>query len=126
MIAVRAGDPEPDLRTARLAVEVAGIPLGDYTRALFAQRHVQPTNIVAQEQLVDAVAERIIDRTADAGILYASDVAARPQLEAIEVDFPAIALYVAVTPTADARARAWAANLQSIDIWALGAGLSSR
>jgi molybdate transport system substrate-binding protein len=88
----------------RVAIEVAGIPLGDYTRELldrmeqiagpgFAERAL--ANVVAEEQLVDDVAARLFAGEADAAVLYATDVAARStRLRAIEI--PAAAA-VAVT-----------------------------
>jgi len=106
----------------RLVIEVAGIPLGDYTRELltrmervagpgFAERVL--ANVVIEEQLVDAVAARILAGGADAGVLYATDVAARRlRLRAIEVPEGAgvAATYVAcVTTSTDDpdRANAW-------------------
>ncbi len=79
----------------RVVIEVEGIPLGDYTRELlrgldgiegagFAAAVV--ANVVAQEQTVDAVAERLLAGGGDAAVLYATDVAARPgALRAIEL-----------------------------------------
>lgn len=80
---------------SRVVIEVAGIPLGDYTRLMllrmdevagpgFAARTM--ANVVAEEQVVDAVAARVLDGDADAGVLYATDVVARaPRLRAIEM-----------------------------------------
>ena len=110
----------------RVVIEVAGIPLGDYTRAAlrrmdkaagvgFAERTL--ANVVVEEQLVDAVADRLLNGEADAGILYATDVAARaPRLRAIELPAGAqVAVsYVACATTAAAdpeRARAWVGEL---------------
>lgn len=110
----------------RLVIEVAGIPLGDYTRELFArmerlagtgfaQRAM--ANVAVEEQLVDAVADRLLAGEADAGVLYATDVAARaPRLRAIEVpeDAQVAATYVACVTTATsqrARAAAWVDGL---------------
>lgn len=79
----------------RVVIEVEGIPLGDYTRALlarldelveagFAARTL--ANVVDEVQTVDVVAERLLSGVADAAVLYATDVAARPgQLRAIDV-----------------------------------------
>jgi molybdate transport system substrate-binding protein len=110
----------------RLVIEVAGIPLGDYTRTLlarleavagpgFAERAL--ANVVAEEQVVDDVAARLLAGEADAGVLYATDVAARaPRLRAIEVPAAAAvaATYAAcVTTSSDApeRATAWVDGL---------------
>jgi molybdate transport system substrate-binding protein len=112
----------------RLVVEVAGIPLGDYTRALlahmdetagagFAQRAL--ANVVFEEQLVDAVAARLLDGDADAAVLYATDVAPRaPRLRAIELP-PGVQVAVtyvacATTSTPDSvRATAWIEALRT-------------
>lgn len=79
----------------RVVIEVEGIPLGDYTRTLlarldgvvaagFAARTL--ANVVDEVQTVDVVADRLLAGAADAAVLYATDVAARPgQLRAIEV-----------------------------------------
>jgi molybdate transport system substrate-binding protein len=76
-------------------IEVEGIPLGDYTRELLAllDQHSGPgfadrvlINVVAQEQTVDVVADRLLAGEADAAVLYATDVAARRDvLRAIEM-----------------------------------------
>jgi molybdate transport system substrate-binding protein len=112
----------------RLVVEIAGIPLGDYTRELlsrmdeiagpwFSERAL--ANIVAQEEVVDDVAARILAGDADAGVLYATDVVARiAQLRAIEVPVAAevAATYVACVTSATsetARAEAWVEELLS-------------
>ena len=106
---------------ARVVIEVAGIPLGDYTRLMllrmdevagdgFSARAM--ANVVAEEQVVDDVAARLLAREADAGVLYATDVAARaPRLRAREL--PAGALVACVTRTAadPARAAAWVEEL---------------
>jgi molybdate transport system substrate-binding protein len=99
----------------RLVIEVAGVPLGDYTRAMlarlgagFAERAL--ANVVAEEQMVDAVAARLLDGGADAGVLYATDVAARtPALRAIELPpaaTVAVTLVAGVTTAARDRLRA--------------------
>lgn len=110
----------------RLVIEGAGIPLGDYTRALFArldrvagngfaQRAL--ANVVVEEQLVDDVAARLLAGDADAAVLYATDVAARsPRLRAIELPAGAevAVTYVvcATTSTSDSRrATAWVEGL---------------
>jgi molybdate transport system substrate-binding protein len=112
----------------RLVIEVAGIPLGDYTRMMlwkmnaiagagFAERAM--TNVVAQEELVDAVAARLLAGEADAAVLYATDVAARaPRLRAIAVPAAAqvaVTLFACVTTsTPDAqRATAWVEGLSA-------------
>lgn len=131
VVAVPQGSPASDARVlaepgTRVAIEVAGIPLGDYTRELlarmdqiagagFAERAL--ANVVVEEQLVDAVAARLLNDAADAAVLYATDVAARgPRLRAIEIPAPAgvCATYVACVTTATiapARAAAWLREL---------------
>ncbi len=125
----------------RLVVEVAGIPLGDYTRALlarmdrvagagFARRAL--ANVVVEEQVVDAVAARLLAGEADAGVLYATDVAARaPRLRAIELPAGAeVAVrYVACATTSApdrARANAWVDGLAAPSTLAImrGAGFA--
>jgi molybdate transport system substrate-binding protein len=79
----------------RVVIEVAGIPLGDYTRELLRDldgirgagfEAAVMANVVAQEQTVDAVAARLLGGGGDAAVLYATDVAARPgALRAIEL-----------------------------------------
>jgi molybdate transport system substrate-binding protein len=110
----------------RVVIEVAGIPLGDYTRMMlwkmnaiagteFAARVM--ANVVAEEQLVDAVAERLLTGEADAAVLYATDVAARsPRLRAIVVPARAqVAVTVVACATTAARdpqrATAWVQRL---------------
>ncbi|HEU0318011.1 MAG TPA: molybdate ABC transporter substrate-binding protein [Solirubrobacteraceae bacterium] len=95
VVAVRATSPAEDVEVLaapgiRVVIEVAGIPLGDYTRELlaslgdaFSERVL--ANLVAQEQTVDGVAARLVAGAADAGILYATDVASRPGLRGIEL-----------------------------------------
>lgn len=112
----------------RVVVEIAGIPLGDYTRELlermdeiagpwFSRRAL--ANIVAEEELVDAVAARILSGEADAGVLYATDVVARAsQLRAIEVppEAEVAATYVVCVTSATsetARAEAWVQELMA-------------
>jgi molybdate transport system substrate-binding protein len=106
----------------RLAIEVAGIPLGDYTRTMlrrmdgvagagFSERAL--ANVVAEEVVVDAVVARLVDGDADLGVLYSTDVMARaPELRAIEIP-PAAAVQgtycacVVAATTQEARATAW-------------------
>lgn len=92
VVAVPDASPARDFRVlampgTRVVIEVAGIPCGDYTRELlqrldaleghgFAERVF--ANVITQEQTVDHVAALLLDGTADAAILYATDVAARP------------------------------------------------
>ena len=78
----------------RIVIEIAGVPLGDYTRELldglgamhgraFAQGVLD--NVVAQRDSVDTVSAVVYDGEADAAILYATDVAASDgRLRAIE------------------------------------------
>jgi len=92
VVAVPATSParEPAVLAApgtRVVIEVEGIPLGDYTRELLARLDELEgaefaarvfANVVAQEQTVDHVAALLVAGEADAGVLYATDVAARP------------------------------------------------
>ena len=68
----------------RVVIEIAGIPLGDYTRELvdrlgewrgddLAARIVR--NVVGEREDVDAVSAALYEDEADAAILYATDVA---------------------------------------------------
>jgi len=127
VVAVRRDSPLDDAAALatpgmRLAIEVAGIPLGDYTRTMlglmddiagpgFAARAL--ANVVAEEVVVDAVVARLVDGDADLGVLYSTDVTARArQLRAIELPDGAVVrgTYVAcvVAGTSQhARATAW-------------------
>jgi molybdate transport system substrate-binding protein len=131
VVAVAQSSPARDVRVlaadgTRLVIEAAGIPLGDYTRTMlvrmngvagadFAERAM--ANVVLEEQLVDAVAARVLCDQADVGVLYATDVAARaPRLRAIEVPAGAeVAVTLAACVTTSApdpdRAAAWVAEL---------------
>ncbi len=127
VVAVRATSPAfgVDVLAApgtRVVIEVAGIPLGDYTRALLARlgdaafsEHVL-ANVVAQEQTVDGVAARLVAGAADAGILYATDVASRPGLRSIELPPHAsvevtCAVCVVTASAVRTRATAWVERL---------------
>jgi molybdate transport system substrate-binding protein len=131
VVAVRStsGARDVDVLAAagsRVVIEVAGIPLGDYTRLMLLRMDevagpgfaaLTMANVVAEEQVVDAVAARLLDGDADAGVLYATDVAARaPRLRAIELP-PGASVAVtlvacATTAAADpGRAAAWVAEL---------------
>jgi molybdate transport system substrate-binding protein len=113
----------------RLAIEVAGIPLGDYTRTMlrrmddvagagFSERAL--ANVVAQEVVVDAVAARILGGGADAGVLYSTDVAARaPELRAIEIPQHAAVrgTYYACVVSATPAGRAQAAREARATTW---------
>jgi molybdate transport system substrate-binding protein len=90
--AVVPGSPSPGRASS---IEMAGMPLGDYTRELldnlgavcgceFAQGVLD--NVVTQRDSVDAVSRAIYDGEADVAILYATDVAASAgRLRAIEL-----------------------------------------
>lgn len=110
----------------RVVIEVGGIPLGDYTRELLERLDtiVGPgyaaavmANVVEQEQTVDAVAALLLGGQADAAVLYATDVAARPgQLRAIEppagAAVPVTCVACAITSSSQhARATAWVEQL---------------
>ncbi len=106
----------------RVVIEVAGIPLGDYTRELlgrvgdaaFSERVL--ANVVAQEQTVDGVTARLLTGAADVGVLYATDVANRPGLRGIELPPSAsvevtCAVCVVSASVARTRATAWVDRL---------------
>ncbi len=79
----------------RVVIEVAGIPLGDYTRKLLALvdglagdgfADAVRANVVFEAQTVFEVGDALVDGAADAAVLYATDVAARDgRLRAIEL-----------------------------------------
>jgi ABC-type molybdate transport system substrate-binding protein len=109
VVAIRGDAGGLDFLTARFAIEVAGVPLGDYTRELF--EHLPVTNVAFQETNVDAVAQRVLDGDADAAVLYATDVEARPELRLVEV-LPTIrATYVAAVVSRHPGAPAFVASL---------------
>ncbi|HEX3872844.1 MAG TPA: substrate-binding domain-containing protein, partial [Solirubrobacteraceae bacterium] len=100
VVAVGAASPAADFRVlgvpgTRVVIEVAGIPLGDYTRELLAGldgiagdgfSDAVFGNVVFEAQTVFEVADRLLSGDADAGFLYATDVAAHPTgLRAIEL-----------------------------------------
>ena len=80
----------------RVVIEIAGVPLGDYTREAF-RRLERPelvdrilANVVDEVTDVTALTERLTTGSADAGLLYRTDVlAAADRLEAVEL--PAVA-----------------------------------
>jgi molybdate transport system substrate-binding protein len=128
-VASRARDAGVLARPAtRVVIEVEGIPLGDYTRALlglldrelgagFSERVL--ANVVGQEQTVDDVAGRLLAGEADAAVLYATDVAARPGgLRSIEpptggqVAVTCVVCVLAATRERE-RAAAWADGLNA-------------
>jgi molybdate transport system substrate-binding protein len=121
----------------RVVIEVEGIPLGDYTRDLltrldgldglatagFFDRVL--ANVVAEEQTVDAVAARLEAGEADAAVLYATDVAARPgELRAIEpppaaaVATTCVACVVSATASRP-QAEAWVGRLTAAETLAV-------
>ncbi len=127
VVAVPAASPAHDVDVLaapgiRVVIEVAGIPLGDYTRELlarlggaaFAARVL--ANVVAEEQTVDAVAARLVAGEADAAVLYATDVISRPDLVAIEppptseVEVTCLVCVVAASVVRE-RATAWVDRL---------------
>jgi molybdate transport system substrate-binding protein len=100
VVAVPAGSEAVDYGVlgrpgTRVVIEVEGIPLGDYTRELLARLDEQVGggfsgkvfgNVVFEAQTVFEVADALLEGKADAGVLYATDVAARPGgLRAIEL-----------------------------------------
>lgn len=131
VIAVPRASPadDPSVLAApgtRVVIEVEGIPLGDYTRDLL--RRLDPAigtgyasavlaNVVAEEQTVSAVAARLVSGGADAAVLYATDVIARPnELRAIELpagaEVPATCVACVVAASQGLRqATEWVADL---------------
>jgi molybdate transport system substrate-binding protein len=119
VVAVRSASGARDVDVlaaagSRVVIEVAGIPLGDYTRLMllrmdevsgpgFAARTM--ANVVAEEQVVDAVAARLLDGDADAGVLYAIEL---PPGASVAVMLVACATTAAASP---GRAAAWIAEL---------------
>lgn len=79
----------------RIVIEIAGVPLGDYTRevldglcALYGRDFASGVleNVVCQRDSVDAVSAAVYDGEADAAILYATDVhRSEGRLRAIEL-----------------------------------------
>jgi molybdate transport system substrate-binding protein len=70
----------------RVVIEVAGIPLGDYTRELLGSldelggpgfREAVFGNVVCEVQTVFEVADALLGGEADAAVLYATDVVAQ-------------------------------------------------
>jgi molybdate transport system substrate-binding protein len=130
VVAVPAASPADDVSVlakpgTRVVIEVEGIPLGDYTRELLARLDEAAPgfsarvfdSVVAQAQTVDEVGALLLAGEADAGVLYATDVAARPgRLRAIELPraVGVAATYVACVVTETARratADAWVDGL---------------
>jgi molybdate transport system substrate-binding protein len=100
VVAVPVGSDARDYRVLgepgrRVVIEVGGIPLGDYTRELLARvesiagrgfGEAVLGNVVFEAQTVFEVGDALVDGRADAGVLYATDVAARGgRLRAIEL-----------------------------------------
>jgi len=99
----------------RVVIEVGGIPLGDYTRAMLGlvDELVEPGfsagvfgNVVREVQTVFEVGDMLVSGEADAGVLYATDVAARPgRLRGIELPVEASVAVTCVACTVRASAR---------------------
>jgi molybdate transport system substrate-binding protein len=139
VVAVPATSPAQDFTVlaepgSRVVIEVEGIPLGDYARALLARlgeivdaRFAARTfaNVVDEVQTVDVVADRLVAGVADAAVLYATDVAARSgQLRAIELPRTAQIAVTCVACVVKAAARpraaeAWVEELTSASVRAL-------
>jgi molybdate transport system substrate-binding protein len=130
VVAVPAGSPAADHRVLgepgrRVVLEAPGIPLGDYTRELLGLleqldggggfRAAVLGNVVCEVQTVFDVADALLDGRADAGVLYATDVAARSGgLRAIELPVSVGVTCVACvvgSSTRQAAAAAWVADL---------------
>lgn len=110
VIAVAPGNPADitgldDLARPGLVVVLAApeVPAGNYAARLLADAGVAVTP-ASLEQNVRAVASKVALGEADAGIVYATDVAAQPdRLAAVEADGPAdlVAEYPVVALTSD-------------------------
>jgi molybdate transport system substrate-binding protein len=131
VVAVPAASGSVDHRVlavpgTRVVIEVEGIPLGDYTRQLLCRLDriagdgfsaAVFTNVTHEAQTVFEVADRLLDGSADAAVLYATDVAAHPTgLRGIElpgdasVSATCVACVVAAS-TRRAEATEWVAGL---------------
>ena len=105
----------------RLVVAAEGVPAGDYTRALLATLGLSAAleNVVSNEDDVKGVATKVALGEADAGFVYATDVAAvQERVRAIELPAdpqPPIEYQVAVVRTSDDKvaARAFVEKLRS-------------
>jgi molybdate transport system substrate-binding protein len=116
----------------RVVIEVAGIPLGDYTRELLGRLDDlsgpdEPSgrgfssgvfaNVVAEVQTVFEVADALLGGAADAAVLYATDVAAQAgRLRAIELPAEAAVGVTCVACVVEssgrrAQAEAWVGEL---------------
>lgn len=110
----------------RVVIEVAGIPLGDYTRKLLGRLDELGgqdfssgvvANVVMEVQTVFDVADALIGGTADAAVLYATDVAAQAgRLRAIELPAEAAVGVTCVACVVEssgrrAQAEAWVGEL---------------
>jgi molybdate transport system substrate-binding protein len=76
----------------RVVIEIAGVPLGDYTREAFRRLGRPelvdriPANVVDEVQDVLALTQRLANGSADAGLVYRTDVlAAAGRLAAVEL-----------------------------------------
>lgn len=74
-----------DVLSLSYAVCAAQVPCGDATAQLFEAAGQTPAPI-SEEQNVTSVANRVSAGEVDAGFIYSTDVAARPELTAIPAD----------------------------------------
>lgn len=91
-----------DLNYATCAVQV---PCGYATAQLFEAAGLTPAPI-SEEQSVTAVANRVAAGEVDAGFIYSTDAAARPELTGISPQTAQIVNYYPIATTADSEAGA--------------------
>jgi molybdate transport system substrate-binding protein len=83
----------------RLVIAAAGVPAGDYARQAFARAGLQGAlvrNVVSNEQDVEGVVAKVVSGDADAGIVYATDVAAVVARAVTKFELPARANVIAL------------------------------
>lgn len=108
IIAVPSNNPHgiedlPDVLALEYAVCAAGVPCGDATARLFEAAGVQPEP-VSEEQNVTAVANRVLAGEVDAGFVYSTDVAARPELTGVSPQAARIVNHYPLATTSDSAA----------------------
>lgn len=75
----------PDVLELDYAICAVQVPCGNATAQLFEAAELSP-DPVSEEQNVTAVANRVSEGEVDAGFIYTTDVAARPELTGISAD----------------------------------------
>lgn len=110
VIAVPEGNPHgigdlPDVLDLDYAICAEQVPCGEATAALFDAAGLDPDPI-SEEQNVTAVANRVSAGEVDAGFVYSTDVAARPELTGISPEAAQIVNFYPLAVTADSNAGA--------------------